>query len=195
MSTVHSIAASDLVSATRSVLTANFANLNTDKLEAANAAQVLAADINTVAITPSTLGANMKRIYKSSNQTTTSSVLGVDTHLQFPVAANEAWAFQVAPRINGPSVPDFKFTFTAPAGASGGYVQTSFDGNDWIAFGATDTLSTNGVANGEITHIVGIVYGSSVAGSVALVWSQNIHTPSSVTTVLTGSFMIADRMN
>uniref|UniRef100_A0A6M3Y4G0 Uncharacterized protein n=1 Tax=viral metagenome TaxID=1070528 RepID=A0A6M3Y4G0_9ZZZZ len=142
MSTVSSIAATDVVANTRSVLNANFQNLNTDKVESST----LAADYTTTSVivgtysttstlvgsydtsstvsgtyaTSSTLTgsylleAGIKRAYKTANEDNATSVLVGDSDLQFPIAANEAWGFEGVYHLSGNASEDFKTGFSTP---------------------------------------------------------------------------------
>ena len=192
MSTVHSIAASDIVANSRSVLTTNFANLNTDKIEATTVAQMLASTISTVGVTPSVLGETRKYVYKSGNQTTSSSVLVNDDALFFNVGANEAWRMTTRLLWSSNNVPDIKYTFTAPTGTAG-----YFSDDDASQIAITPSSTTNLSAGGTATNIVGIngVFTTSVAGSIQLQWAQNTNAASSVLTVYAGSNIIAERIN
>src|SRR3990167_695403 len=243
MSTVHSIAASDLVSNTRSVLTTNFANLNADKVETstltgsysttstitgtypttstllsnyqttstiggtyatsstlvgsqylsgATVGQVLASTLSTVGITPSVLAETRKYVYKSGNQSVFSSLLVNDDALFFNVGANEVWQTTTRIVFLSDTLPDFKYTFTAPAGTAGYFID-DFSQNVRVPT-SIQGLTVGSSTRQQMQDIKG-VFITSVAGSIQLQWAQDTHTPSSVTTMITGSNIIAERIN
>ncbi len=93
--------------------------------------------------------------------------------------------------VNTAAAPDFKYGWTAPIGASMDWFGQEFA--NVLSIGSIETIS-GGANTFSAGTIRGTIYNSSVIGSVAVVWSQNTNTPSSVTTLLKGSNIIAHRL-
>lgn len=134
-------------------------------------------------------------VYKSADETVNNSTtLQDDNHLFFPVGANEVWAFIAHIPVNSGANPDFKFTFTAPAGTTGGFANSETAGADMVAFGTTKNFSTNGVALGEIGALItGTAIVGGTAGNIQFQWAQNA-LEASDTKVLKGAYIIAHRL-
>lgn len=192
MSNLTSILSSDLISTAPSVLTGNFQNLNQDKTESANYAQTLAGASSTLAISPAGLNALYRFAYKSSTQGITTSVLANDDHLSIPVGVNEVWGYNMNLFYKSATAPDIKITMVGPAGTTGGWGDAATFSTDVMTYGSVMGIATANVD--EVTLFTGTAIVGSVAGNVRLQWAQNVDTVSSITTVLTGSNIIAHRL-
>ena len=172
MTTVHSIAASDIVANTRSVLTTNFQNLNDGKIETSV----------------------IQRVYKSQSQSVLNSVLTADDHLFFTMGANESWNMRLLMAYDSNTVPDIKYTFLAPAGTIGYFVAD--DAPQAANSPSVITVIVVPNANDQLGGINGIFINNSVAGNVSFYWAQNTDSSqSSVLTMYAGSNIIATRIN
>lgn len=123
---------------------------------------------------------------KTARETVTSSdVLQNDDHLTVTVEANAVYRVEAALKYGAGTTGDFKFGFTAPAGATldwgGGQVGTSGlsseSGSDLHSSKTlADTFTTGGI--GATTwlqaHVVGLLVVSSTAGSFTLQWAQGV---------------------
>lgn len=219
MATLTSILSTDIVSSSRGTINTNLQNLNLQgvgnsasiagqatfatsivghttsiatKLEAASVDQVLASTLSTVAVTPSALGQTRRYIYKSSTQTVVNSVLTADSELLFPVGVNESWGMRALIAWKSGVTPDIKYTFLAPAGMTGYFVD---DDANQDSFSPSTITVLAGSTNDKLVGINGIFVNGSVAGNIRLHWAQNVDTPSSVATVYKGSHIMAFRLN
>jgi len=212
MSTLTSILSTDLISNSRSTINTNFGNLNADKVESsiltgsyattstiagtylqgATTANVLASTLSNVGITPSVQGQVHKVIYKTTNQSVLSSLIQVDNDLKIAVGANEVWAVQGMLTYTGAAVVDLKYGYSVPPG-------TLWDVADTYANGADYTYpsifaNSNGVNSRNQLGQLGLFSIGSVVGSIALIWAQNTHTPSSTMTMNNNSHLKFDRL-
>lgn len=192
MSNVTSILATDLVSDSRSTINTNFGNLNTDKLQQATIAQALASVATTVAITPSIKGEIQKIVYKDYDEGSLTSTLVTDSVLTVKVGANEIWEMRGILTLNaGNTVPDAKLLYTAPAGTIWNLFNADNQGS--LANTRPSVVMATLVTPATTVH-TGIFRTGSVAGSIALAWGQNVNTPSSVTTLFSGSYLKFERL-
>lgn len=164
MATVTSILSTDIVSDSRSTINTNFDNLNKQT----------------------------QIVYKSTTQTTTTSVLTADTELSFLIGANEAWKMEMNLIGHADATSDLKYTFLVPAGANGYFTNDDALGQVPKMPSVMSTVSTTGSVFGGIN---GIFINGSVAGTVGFYWAQNTSTPSSVISINQGSNIIAFKLN
>ena len=164
MAILTSILATDIVSSTRSVINTNFQNINEQT----------------------------RVIYKSSNQSIATSVLTADMELNFPIAANEAWQVRLYMPFSAPTVPDMKYTFLVPTGATGYFAD---DDSAQTANVPSAIGQLTGSSGDRVVGINGVFINNSVAGNIAFYWAQNTDTVSSVSTVYKGANIIATKLN
>ena len=166
MAQLTSILGTDTISSSRGVINNNFQSLN----------------------------AQSQVIYKSSVQTTVSSVLVNDSELLVPIQANETLG--VVLKLVGESgiTPDFKYTFNAPIGTVG-YFADDDAFSSATSVGGIRTISGPGPNTPFIGGINGVFINNSVAGTIQFQWAQNVNTVSSVTSVFKGSNIIVTKLN
>lgn len=142
--------------------------------------------------------------YKDTDQTVNnSSTLVNDDKFTFPVGANEAWGIECWLLVQSVSDADFKFSFTAPSGAT-----------KYFSAHPTTNLTlgspTGGLAASSGNYSVGTTYdldavpvpvlvkavviNGATAGDVTLQWGQYT-ADNSDTKVLKGSYLVAARLD
>jgi hypothetical protein len=164
------------------------------KVELATDAETLAASSDSVVMTPGNFGANIRRIYKSADETVNNSdVLQNDNDLFFSIGANEVWTFYIRAIINSGTTPDLVLNFTVPSGATGGWAQLYLSGGvAERSFGGSGlAVSTSG--SDQTYSPGGVVINGATPGTVQFQWCQNVATMSD-TTIKAGSFLIAHRL-
>jgi hypothetical protein len=142
-------------------------------------------------------------VRKTADETVNNSaVLQNDDHLFFPVAANEVWSFEAILICVGASVnADFQFTFTGPAGATGGWQARMNTGgvavatSPALALGLGTALPLGGRAGvgGFFVELLGYIANGTTAGNLRLQWAQNTATPED-NKILTNSFLRERRL-
>lgn len=138
--------------------------------------------------------------YKTANQTSTSASLQTDTHLTFPIAANELWCVDYHLLVDGPTAGDISLAVNVPSGATGwwsgtrliaGATGTSAD----LQTSATTDLTDTGIRSAGLAGAATLMYikmtafvkNGANAGTVALRWSQVA--PSGTTTLNANSYL------
>ncbi len=127
-----------------------------------------------------TLPGHKSFIRKDADETVNNSnVLQNDDHFVFALAANEVWAFFGMLRARVCAASDIKFTFTAPVGASGGFLDASAFYSAFpnsilaeTAFATTRTNMPVGDIDGHI-FVWGIVINGGNAGNLQFQWAQD----------------------
>lgn len=137
---------------------------------------------------------------KTSDETVNNSaVLQNDDQLVAAMVASATYRFHLRLIINSGTTPDFKFTFTLPAGATGS--MELFEGSSPTSaatvlqgpFSVTTTVAMSGVGADQIIIAQGVIVVSTTAGNAQLQWAQNTATGSN-TSVKTNSFLHLQRM-
>jgi hypothetical protein len=121
-------------------------------------------------------------VRKAADETVNNSAaLQNDDHLKLAMLANEVWTFELFLRVTFPSTTcGFSVDFTAPAGASGFYVEAVIrgDGTNQATFRDGPTLGTRGEVPAAITiadhfvKITGVVVNGANAGDFQFRWCQ-----------------------
>ena len=124
-------------------------------------------------------------VVKAADETINNSItMQDDDELKATLKIDQIYMFRLVLFYISNSTADFKLEFTAPAGATGGYVDEAGKVNDMLAFG-TDIFSS--VGSGEALSIYyGRVVMGATAGDLQLRWAQNTATVVD-TKVLAGS--------
>lgn len=141
---------------------------------------------------------------QSVNSAGTGTTLQNDTHLAFPVAADETWEFSLVIFYDGPQAGDFKWDFTVPAGATlvAGQVAMNNNATSIAATGRFDvyesavgTARQAGTTGGTKATLIirGIIRNGSTAGTVQWRWAQQTADATN-TTVYTDSHLSAQMM-
>lgn len=133
------------------------------------------------------------RAYKTINSSVASNTLISDTELVLPVQANDIWTFQGQTRWSSAATPDFKIGWTVPSTTT-----MSWGTDDASTTQLTETdAQFYGVSNTniQIGGIYGVITVGSIAGNVVIQFAQSVTTPSSVSSLLKGSNIIATKLN
>ena len=162
------------------------------------AAKATAANQIFVSSAANTLAAKgIARKYKGADEIVNNSItLQNDNDLVFAIAANATWLFWGIFIMRSGTVPDFKFTFTAPAGASGSWHCLALDDlalnqiGDSKPFGTAVTdVAGQSLASDVIISFGGVAVNGGTAGDIQLQWAQNVADVSD-TKVLAYSFLL-----
>lgn len=173
----------DEVTATTS--TAGVVTLATD-------AETLTASSDTVVMTPGNFGANIIRVYKTTNETVNNSTtLQNDDELLFPIGANEVWGFYLFITGTFSSSFDWKCGWTVPSGTTMQW--SAIDGGDvaTITESGTDVEVTS--TRDSTLFYSGVVDSAGTSGNVQLQWAQNVMFAGDLI-VKAGSYLIATRL-
>ena len=139
-------------------------------------------------------GLHTKVVGKTADEiVNNSTTLQNDDELFFAVAANEIWYIHVVMIEISSAVADFKYGFTAPAGASFDYaIMNAAPAN---TRGLSDTYGDAGagLAARAIVLPRGLLVVGATAGNFQLQWAQNTAEVSD-TTVKVGSCIIAHKI-
>lgn len=146
----------------------------------------------------SIISAPLVKVYKTANQTVNNSTTLVnDTHLKKALAANEIFEFEAKILYQSGTIPDFKFDFTVPSGATIAN-QAAFAAFDvgvtafsWGLYYGASAIGGNVAA--AISIIKGIVINGANAGDLQFRWAQNT-ADASDTKVLKGSCIIGCKL-
>lgn len=139
-------------------------------------------------------------VRKTSNETVNNSaVLQNDDALVLAVSASSTYLLSLRLIVNSGTTPDFKFTFTVPAGTTGS-IQI-FEGSTPSTaaavlqgpFSLTATSATSGIAADQIILVQGVVVVSTTAGNLQLQWAQNTANASN-TIVGSNSYMMLTKV-
>lgn len=136
-------------------------------------------------------------VYKSADTTRnsagTGTTLTADPHLSVEVAASAAYLVTARLAVDADAVPDFKWDFTGPPGATlNDYTYLAWGAANLHDYGTLPTLGTVGAAigDGNVRPVMldGTLLTAGTAGSLTLRWAQN--TSSANNTILkAGSFL------
>lgn len=138
--------------------------------------------------------------YKSANQSSTSTTLGLDSALLLPLLANAVYDFELVLGYNGGALGsnDLQFAWVIPSSAAIGYTVygNTTSGNATAAPWYTGTstpaaLGTNGTSTPVGAVMSGTVAVSTTAGNLQLQWAKNSGAGGTATTVLAGSVLLA----
>ena len=141
---------------------------------------------------------------KTADQTVNnSSTLVNDTHLVLAVLANEVWVVNAYLMYDSGTIPDIKFAWTVPAGAtiSWGAISSDTGAANWANIGSPVALATTGsmafscLGAGTIQGAIltGIAVIGGTAGNVQLQWAQNTANASD-TKVRLNSALVGNRV-
>lgn len=122
-----------------------------------------------------------------------SAVLQDDNHLKITASAWEMWILDVTIFYDTGTIPDIKFAFTGPSGASAVWSFIDADPNVVQAIGGSASRIGGGAGNKRACHIKGWFFVQDTAGDITLQWAQNTANASN-TKVLLGSNIIATRV-
>lgn len=128
----------------------------------------------------------------AADQTVNNSIALVDSELAFTAAANAT--YQVFAQVYGISAAaaDYRFKWSAPAGASGAQIVTEYAG---VAYGAlADTIIVPQQGTAQLTVASLILINGATAGTVTLQWAQGTADVSD-SKILTGSNLVAIRVS
>lgn len=117
-----------------------------------------------------------------------------DDELFFAIGANETWNFRFVVQGQSPAAADFKYTITAPSGATCTFGVGDFEGAMSVAnlgCGVTSGLIPGNGAAHDMYEITGSVSNGSTSGTVRLQWAQQVASGSSF--VRAGSSLEASR--
>ncbi len=118
---------------------------------------------------------------KSADETQNSTVnptatLQDDDELFFNIGANESWTFRIVIQSTSGTVPDYKFSVTAPSGATCKFGVQDAEGavsNANLGCGVSSGAIAGNGATHDVYEILGSVVNGSTAGPVTLQWAQN----------------------
>lgn len=155
----------------------------------ANATSIVAADIVQKQVPVLTAAIPTLRVRKTVDTAITSdSTLNDDPHLKLAVGANEHWAFTAFVMVNDASgnVGGFKYTFTAPAGATGKWSRVSGGGDSYTnpqadSFGTSQTEATEGAGDDAAYWFGGTIINGATPGFLTFQWCQNASNGSALT--------------
>lgn len=157
--------------------------------------ELTAADLNAAftAVTP-------LFVRKTSNETVNNSaVLQNDDALVLTMEASSSYLLSLRLIVNTGTTPDFKFTFTVPAGTTGSI--HVFEGSTPSTaaavlqgpFSLTATSAFSGIAADQVLLVQGVVVVSTTAGNLQLQWAQNVANASD-TIVGSNSYMMLQKV-
>jgi hypothetical protein len=136
-------------------------------------------------------------IHKTADQSVTSSTTLIDdTHLQFAIAAQHEYVFELMLAVTGPGF--LKVAFNAPSGSAGWWViEQTISGSRNTATVLTSTFvdgeALGGNTNGDLVWLNGYVDNGATAGTVKLRWAQQTSN-GSATILKKGSYLRAYRV-
>lgn len=126
-----------------------------------------------------------------------SATLQDDNDLQFAIAANEVWCFEIYVNVLGGTSSDFKCAIQVPSGAtlrwSGLGGESVIDHQTEITSDATTVWPTSGLTDptqAASIFIKGTVVNAGNSGSVKFRWAQNASN-ATATIVKAGSYIVA----
>lgn len=136
-------------------------------------------------------------LYKTADQSVTSSTALIDdTHLQFAIAAQHEYIFELVLAVTGPGFT--KVAFNAPAGSAGWWsLEQTITGTRASSTTLTSTFvdgeSISGNTNGDLINLNGYVDNGATAGTFKLRWAQG-SSNGSPTILKKGSWLRAYRV-
>ena len=137
-----------------------------------------------------------------TGRTNSTTAFTNDPDLQFNAASGASYWIHGTTEYKGSvnTNSDIKFQINAPSGATG-FVNITYitlsglnGSTDNLQVNTTHTAGTNTTANIEPLTFSGVITTGGTAGIIAFQWAQQT-TNATPTTVLTGSAMIAQRIN
>ena len=135
-----------------------------------------------------------KSVIKTSDETVNNSTtLQDDDELLIAVGANETWIFNVLAFFDSGTIPDIKFSFSGPTGATALWSYIDSGSNVTKAMGEISYRAGGGAGYKRACHIKAVFWIGANAGDIKLRWAQNTGDASN-TKVLTGSNIIATRL-
>jgi hypothetical protein len=145
----------------------------------ANTTSIVAADIVQKQVPVLTAAIPTLRVRKTADTPITNdNSLNDDPHLKLAVGANESFMFTALVWINDASsgAADFKYTFTAPSGATGSWSRIAGGGtyvDPWrYGFAAVDTAQTASSGTDQAYWYVGTIVNGATPGFLTFQWCQ-----------------------
>jgi hypothetical protein len=139
------------------------------------------------------------RIYKTANQTYTGTTFVNDTHLLFPIGANEVWLIDLYMKYLALTANDIKFAWAMPSGYDSGtsqwggyYESTGATAVFWGPDSVTGTTFNVTSASPLIAVVRGILVNGATAGTAQLQGAEAAG--SSGATFYQGSWLAAHRV-
>ena len=130
-------------------------------------------------------------VRKGADETVTNDTLQDDDELLYPVAANEVWKFEVLVLYDSGTIPDIKFAFTVPAGASLAWRKTqSAPVNTVTASGASADSVGQGAGTVVMDLLHGYVANGATAGNLQMQWAQATNDASDTKVLANSSLML-----
>lgn len=138
------------------------------------------------------------RVKNANEQRNNTTTVSADANLSFPIKAGEVWrgVLNLLPH-NPNATPDFKFNFSVPSGATGGYTASGVNPILTVltpqAFNTETTvpLSANTICPTSVAFEVDNTSGSD--GNVVFNWAQASASGTNLTSLLPGSSLVAQR--
>ena len=158
-------------------------------------ATIVDADVSaTAAVALSKIQGALTRIVKATTETVNNSTtLQNDDSFTFSVSASKDYTVKLLLRVSSGAVPDIKYLWSLPAGATAVGIVTRPVSNDLITFSeaASVTVGTSGTSN--MIMLLTIRVGTT-AGTAVLQWAQEVAEVSD-TSVLVGSWLTHELLN
>jgi hypothetical protein len=139
-------------------------------------------------------------VRKVSDETVNNSaVLQNDDELVAAVVANATYEVFLRLIVNSGTTPDFKYTFTAPSGATGSAQLYTGSNPDTAASSLqgpasiTATGAASGVGADQVILVQGILIVSSTSGNLQFQWAQNTANASN-SSVKANSYLLLRRV-
>ncbi len=120
-----------------------------------------------------------------------SAVLTNDTHLLFPVLANEVWAFTIVVLSDTQAASDLRWSIVAPVGAV--IKAMSIYYSDSVYYGFVNESTPDRVQDGITPVLIGVVTVGVNAGNLQFQWAQAIAVAEN-TIVREDSYIIAHQL-
>ena len=134
--------------------------------------------------------------HKTTDQSVANSTALVnDSALFLPLAAGDAWEFELFALVSSSAAGDVKVAFSVPTGSTIAWQGTilnvtgSAQSGVVIASGATFSADTSG---NSLVRLRGVVHAGSIGGNLQFQWAQNV-SDAAPTTVKAESFLEAAR--
>ncbi len=131
---------------------------------------------------------------KTGDETVNNNTLQDDNDLTFAVLASKNYAVWGNILANSGAVPDIKFSWSVPAGATADFRVNDNTTNNVIAWTEAGDHTQDGLGANDQMNFMGTIVVAGTAGTVVIQWAQST-TDASDTKVLEGSWMAFRLLN